>query len=283
MNALNALKEFMDQMIAQTCAPALFPIAPVLDFSPDKKVCPDCGKQLNVLKTRTKSVATMHIGAFIARETLLYCTRCADNTVYACQDLERLVPRRCHFGYDVMVHVGEALFLKHLGNSEIIEELAAKNIPISTSEIDYLGKKFIVTLALAHRRQAEKIKHAMQTKGGYILHLDSTCDGNSPMLMTGLDSVSNIVLGNVKLPSEKAEKIIPFIRDLIGLFGDPLAVVHDMGSGIMKAVATVLPDTANFVCHFHFLRDIGKAYIPHLIGVKVCYFKSSMITERYEI
>ena len=267
MNALNALKGLMDQMIAQTCAPALFPIAPVLDFSPDKKVCPGCGNQLNVLKTRTKSVATMHIGAFIARETLLFCTGCADNTVYACQDLERLVPRRCRFGYDVMVHVGKTLFLKHRGNSEIIEGLAAKNIPISTSEIDYLGKKFIVTLALAHRRQAEKIKHAMQTKGGYILHLDSTCDGNSPMLMTGLDSVSNIVLGSVKLPSEKAEKIIPFIRELIGLFGDPLAVVHDMGSGIMKAVATVLPDTANFVCHFHFLRDIGKDLFEEPYGI----------------
>lgn len=258
MKALNALKGFMDQVIVQTRAPALFPIAPVLDFSPEEKECPGCGNQLNVLKTRTKSVATLHIGAFIARETLLHCNGCDDNIFYASRDLERLVPQRCSFGYDVMVHVGKALFLKHRGNSEIIEELAFKNIPISTSEIDYLGKKFIITLALAHRLQAEKIKHAMQFKGGYILHIDGTCDGDSPMLMTGLDSVSNIVLGSVKLPSEKAEKIIPFLRELIGLFGNPLAVVHDMGKGIIKAVATVLPDTVNFICHFHFLRDIGK-------------------------
>jgi len=166
-----------------------------------------------------------------------------------------------------MVHVGKALFLKHRQNSEIIAELAANNIPISTSEIDYLGRKYIVTLALAHRRQADKIKHAMQAKGGYILHLDGTCEGDSPVLMTGLDSVSNIVLGSVKLPSEKSEKIIPFLCDLIGLFGEPLAVVHDMGAGIIKAVATVLPDTADFICHFHFLRDIGKDLFEGPYGI----------------
>jgi len=31
-----------------------------------------------------------------------------------------------------------------------------------------------------------------------------------------------------------------------------------MGSGLQKAVATVFPDSADFICHFHFLRDLGK-------------------------
>ena len=38
----------------------------------------------------------------------------------------------------------------------------------------------------------------------------------------------------------------------------PLALVHDMGSAILKAVATVFPTVPDYICHFHFLRDLGK-------------------------
>jgi hypothetical protein len=31
-----------------------------------------------------------------------------------------------------------------------------------------------------------------------------------------------------------------------------------MGAGILKAVAKVFPNVADFICHFHFLRDIGN-------------------------
>jgi hypothetical protein len=31
-----------------------------------------------------------------------------------------------------------------------------------------------------------------------------------------------------------------------------------MGKGILAAVAAVFKDVPDFICHFHFLRDIGK-------------------------
>jgi hypothetical protein len=37
-----------------------------------------------------------------------------------------------------------------------------------------------------------------------------------------------------------------------------------MGGGILKAVAEVFPEVPDFICHFHFLRDIGKDFL----GVK---------------
>ena len=39
---------------------------------------------------------------------------------------------------------------------------------------------------------------------------------------------------------------------------DPIALVHDMGTAILKSVAQVFPTVPGTVCHFHFLRDIGK-------------------------
>jgi transposase-like protein len=41
-------------------------------------------------------------------------------------------------------------------------------------------------------------------------------------------------------------------------YGNPIALVHDMGTGIMGAVAVVFKDVPDYICHFHFLRNIGK-------------------------
>jgi hypothetical protein len=73
-----------------------------------------------------------------------------------------------------------------------------------------------------------------------------------------MDGIAQIVLDNIKLPSEKAESIIPFLQGLKEQYGNPIAVVHDMGKGILSAVEAVFKGIPDFICHFHFLRDIGK-------------------------
>ncbi|MCP3921074.1 MAG: transposase [Desulfobacterales bacterium] len=98
----------------------------------------------------------------------------------------------------------------------------------------------------------------MMNNGGYILHLDATCEGDSPHIMTALDEVTNIVMNTIKITSEKAETIIPFLKKLKADYGKPIGIVSDMGKGIMNAVNTVFSKIPYFVCHFHFLRDIGK-------------------------
>lgn len=44
------------------------------------------------------------------------------------------------------------------------------------------------------------------------------------------------------------------------------SAVHDMGTGICKAITQVFPDTRDFVCHFHFLRDAGKDLLDPAYG-----------------
>ena len=62
----------------------------------------------------------------------------------------------------------------------------------------------------------------------------------------------------VKVPSEKTEQLIPFLQELKARYGMPVAVVHDMGRGILAAVKEVFAGIPDFICHFHFLRDLGK-------------------------
>ena len=37
----------------------------------------------------------------------------------------------------------------------------------------------------------------------------------------------------------------------------PIALVHDMGAGILSAIKTVFPGAPDYICHYHFLQDIG--------------------------
>jgi hypothetical protein len=211
-----------------------------------------------VQKSRRKTVLRL-TGPFIAHETVRQCKPC--RRLFASEALLQMVPTRCNVAYDVLVFVGRALFQRHLCTKEVRAELLARNVRLSPSEIGYLARKFIFYLALAHRQATPQIRHAMTLAGGYILHLDATHDGDSPALMTGLDSLSQIVLANVKLPTEHAEHIIPFLRKIKQTYGCPLACVHDMGKGICKAVAKVFSGIRDFICHFHFLRDIGRDYL----------------------
>ncbi len=229
---------------------------PAFDFFPEEQVCLKDKCRLKVLKTETRTKKTIQMGSFKAHETIKVCPQCS--LQYRSKELSRIVPPNCNFAYDILIYVGKALFVNHLPDQSIVEQLAAQNISISPSEIGYLGKKFIAYLTLAHRRSAPQIKTAMALKGGYILHLDATYEDKSPLLMSALDSIMKIVLGNCKLLSENSNDIIPFLEEIKSLFGEPLALVHDMSKSIIKAVEKVFPGSLDFICHFHFLRDIGK-------------------------
>ena len=76
--------------------------------------------------------------------------------------------------------------------------------------------------------------------------------------MSALDGIAQIVLSNVKIASEKADEIIPFLERIKDHYGTPLALVHDMGAGILVAVKTVFAGVLDYICHYHFLRDIGN-------------------------
>ncbi len=201
----------------------------------------------------------MHLGGLEVRDTLLECNKCGNENIYRSQELLDLVPEGSRYGYDVMAYVGESTFSNHQQAREIQTSLQKRNIPISVSEVEYLSRRFITYLSLVHEHNNGGIVEMMDANGGYILHLDAlggTKGGQR--LISGVDSISDIVLGNAKIKSENSDYIVPFLKKIKNKFGEPLAVVQDMGKGIMKAVQTVFPTIMILICHFHFLRDIGK-------------------------
>jgi hypothetical protein len=250
------LKAYVGKLVSDISAGALFAQMPTIHFSPELEICPLCSAKLQMQKSRRKTVVTMDIGAFVAKETILQCPN--DQAVFTSQQLRALSPDKCTFGFDVIVHVGMAMFVDCQNERQIMKNLAERNVFISEREIGYLGRKFIVYLALAHQESRDQLRQSMTNTGGYILHLDGTCEGDSAHLFCGLDGISELVLDSIKVPSERRKVLIPFLRRIREQYGDPLALMHDMSAGILSAVKEVFPGIADFICHFHFLRDIGK-------------------------
>jgi len=269
------IRKLIDQLSGDLKPSRLFPETLSFRFRSYQEQC-DCKNDLKVQKTRSRILSTLLLGDFNAQETILQCPCC--KTTYFSEQLQSLVPAQGKFGFDIIVKVGKALFLQCRNDLDVQQALLEENnVSVSLSEINYLGKKFIAYLALAHHDCQEELKQYMQTQGGYILHLDGTCEGGSPHLMSSIDELSHIMMHNQKIPSENSDYIIPFLQYIKKNYGNPLALVHDMGTGILKAVAEVFPDILDFICHFHFLKAQGKnlfeddynAIRQHLLSYKL--------------
>lgn len=235
----------------------LFKQPPTIYFVSPETVCDHCGKKLTVQKTSLRrNLYTLEIGRFHAHITSRRCEPC--DVTYPNEELSEIMQVYCRFGFDVLVYVGKKLFIECVNEAEIKRKLKEENISISRREIGKLGIRFVIYLSLAHQACCASLKKFMAKSGGYILHLDGTVEGNSPHLMTGMDEITKIVLNNVKIPSENADDIIPFLKEIKQAYGLPTGIVRDMGKRISAAIKMVFPSVLDFICHFHFLRDLGK-------------------------
>jgi hypothetical protein len=148
---------YIQKISSDISAKSLFQDIPDIPFSSQHVICPHCNCVLHVQKTLKSTPVTMDIGAFHAKETILQCPK--DKTIFHSEQLRKLTPAKGTFGFDVIVHVGKALFMYSQNNQSIMKDLASQNIPISEREISYLGKKFVTYLSLAHRESREQIRN----------------------------------------------------------------------------------------------------------------------------
>jgi len=217
----------------------------------------DTDVKLEGKSTRTAPPRQVHtlIGSFSANDVLTK----TKNGMQGSRELQSIVAPGCNYAFDVIELIGKKRYHKHQQLLEIQVYLKEQyNLSISKNEINYLSKKFIVYLSILHEQSSCKILEKMKDNGGNILHLDAMGVKGGERLITGIDSITNFVLSNAKISSESEEKIVPFLEVIKKRYGKPLRVVLDMGIGILNAVKKVFKKPKILICHYHFLRDIGK-------------------------
>lgn len=86
----------------------------------------------------------MNIGHFDVHETIKICPHKACQQIYRCTKLDSFLAPGKNFGYDVIEHIGRAVWLQSQTAKQIQTHLMLhNNLQISESEITHLAKKFV--------------------------------------------------------------------------------------------------------------------------------------------
>jgi len=230
--------------------------------------CPLCGGPMVVQKSVSRAGRTLEHGAFEARETVHVCAGgCrwpsgAMVTRRAAALCERLLPRSM-VGYDVLTFVGCRRFLDHRQRDEIAKALREQyGLDLSSGELSRLAHLFLDYLQRLHDAHTETLRAAMASDGGWPMHLDATGEDGRGTLLVVLAGWRQWVLGAWKIPTERAEAIVPHLRSVVSRFGLPCAIMRDLGRAMVRATDDLVvgsePKIPVLACHLHFLADVGK-------------------------
>jgi hypothetical protein len=228
--------------------------------------CPVCGGAMCVQKTIQRHGITLEHGPFQACETVHVCAagcrRDGGLATHRAAALVARLPPKGVVGYDVIVFVGLARFVAHRQREEIRASLEAQHgILLSTGEISALGRRFLAYLEALHEAHAAELRAALDQDGGWPLHVDATGEDGRGTLLVAFAGWRRWVLGAWKVPTERAEVILPRLRALVDRFGAPCAIMRDLGRAVKDAcddlVAALGRDIPVLACHLHFLRDVG--------------------------
>jgi hypothetical protein len=224
--------------------------------------CPVCGDSTRVQKTWERTGVTLQHGAFRLRQTVRVCVSgCRGKKPIS--TLAGLIPARSVVGYDVMVYVGLERFLHHRQREEIRASLAADHgILLSSGEISVLSGRFLAYLERLHHASARALRAALAADGGWPLHIDATGEDGRGTLLIASAGWRHWVLGAWKIPTERADAILPRLRETIFHFGQPCAIARDLGRAMTEAAEMLRKELKLKIpvlaCHLHFLSDVGK-------------------------
>ena len=232
---------------------------------------------MRVRKTLRRTGNTLQHGAFQVAETVYVCAagctqelfspsgESAKRVVVTCrsQVLAKLLPPRRTVGYDVMSFVGLERFVHYRQREEIRIALEQQHgIRLSSGEISTLAQDFVVYLETLHGMRAPALRAALEQDGGYPLHIDATGESGRGTLLVAFAGWRRWVLGSWKIPTERADAILPRLRRVVDLFGAPCAVMRALGPAVIEAARELVKplegDIPVLGCHFHFLRDVGR-------------------------
>ena len=230
--------------------------------------CPICGGPTKVQKTMPRLGRTLTHGPFEAQETVYECAgKCcwpsgARVVQHAACLQESLLPGSV-IGYDVMVFVGLQRFLHHRQREEIRSALFDQyGVKISAGEVSALSGRFLQYLGRLHRVKAPKLRAAIEADGGWPMHVDATGEAGRGTLLVVIAGWRQWVLGSWKIETERADLILPCLRQTVRRFGPPCAAMRDLGKAVTPAIEALVCELELNIpvlaCHQHFLADVGK-------------------------
>src|SRR6266481_4399286 len=162
------------------------------------------------------------------------------------------------YGYDVLVRIGWRRQESRATYREIHAELASQ-VCISESHVGYLYQQVYLPLLACHERQhRDHLAQIAQQQGGLIVALDGLApQGGEPHIWFIRELTSGLTLRSGWLCQQDQPTFEAFLEPLKHLEWPILAVLSDKQTGLVPAVATVLPHSRYQFCQAHYLRNLA--------------------------
>src|SRR6266851_7916235 len=234
-----------------------------LIYQPEFPTCPHCGEVLVLCNSLAweKTVQTLDQVLSVASRP----GRCPHETCpgspmrLLSAQAQRLACPGSTYGYDVLVRIGWLRSQARATYREIHRDVAS-HVRISESHIRYLYQHLYLPLLACHERQhRDHLAQIAESQGGLIIALDGLApQGGEPQIWFIRELTSGLTLRSGWLSQQDQPTFEAFLRPLKHLEWPILAVLSDKQTGLMPAVATVLPASRYQFCQAHYLRNLAE-------------------------
>lgn len=232
-------------------------------YHPELLTCPHCGDLLVLWNYLAwdKTVQTLDRCLSIATRPG-HCPHatCPGARLRLCSaEALRLAPLGSTYGYDVLVHLGWLRQHQRATYGEVHRTLSAR-LAISEAHVRYLYQHVYLPLLACHERQQRgRLAQVAQEQGGLIIALDGLApQGGEPQIWFIRDLSTGLTLRSGWLAQLDQPTFETFLTPLKHLEWPILAVLSDKQTGLVPAVATILPNSRHQFCQAHYLRNLAE-------------------------
>jgi len=234
-----------------------------LTVASPQTVCAECGTPLRVQHSCRRHPAGFLLGRPRLRHQIKQCPTCSRR--YGCDELREWLPPYGNYTYEVIVAVGLARYRDQEQEPEIGSAIARRHrFHLPRGSIEALANRFPDSFLAVHLAHADGLRERLAANGGYVMHLDGTCEAGTKVLFVALDGVSGTVLLADALDSENPLAIRAVVDRCVALFGLPLALVSDLSDNLARGTAHLPGSVKRLLCHYHFLARVGERLLQSL-------------------
>jgi hypothetical protein len=182
----------------------------------------------------------------------------------------RLAPASSTYGYDVLVRIGGLRQHQRATYGEMHTDLAATR-RLSPSHVRALSQQCSLPLLACHeRQQRDRLAQVATEQGGFVMALDGLApQGGEPHIGFIRDFSTGLTLRSGWLAQQDPPTFEAFLAPLKHLEWPILAVLSDKQTGLVPAVASVLPTSRHPFCQAHYLRHLAAPLAEADAAVKV--------------
>lgn len=225
--------------------------------------CVECGQEMWVAYHKERKIVTLQ-GVCRLRLVVRQCrTKECSRYKKACRPEEegRWALPHGECGLDVIAWVGSLRYRDHRSIKEIHEQLQERGVQLCERTVEHALHRYEELVAV-HLHQKERFQQIFEKQGRVILAIDGLQpDVGHEVLWVIREVISGEILGARALLSSSQKEIAVLLREAKELLPEKVEVrgiVSDGQQSIRLAVATVFPEIAHQLCHFHYLREAAK-------------------------